>query len=158
MVVPAWHVDFLKQPLSLWIATTNLENIPEPVKCTGISFDPATDTFTCFAPKKFTDKAFKDLANNPVMALVGVELHTYEGYQYKGQYLSHRECTQEEVEYQHQHMKEFADILHSFGYSGPGFLKAYIHLPFLAFVFRATQVFDQSPKVGTGGEIKTGNA
>jgi len=156
MVVPAWHVDFLKQPLSLWIATTNLENVPEPAKCTGISFDPETDTFTCFVPSKFTEKTFQDLKENPIMTLVGVELHTYEGYQYKGQYLFQRECTQEEIDYQYRYMKEFTDILDSFGYSGPGYLKAYIHPPFVALIFRATQVFDQSPKVGTGGEIKTG--
>ena len=155
MVVPAWHVDFLKQPLSFWIATTNLDNIPEPAKCTGVFFDPASDTFTCFVPKKFTDKTFKDLEENPTMALVGVELHTYEGYQYKGQYISQRECTREEIEYQYKYMKEFTDILESFGYSSAGYLKAYIRPPFVALMFKVTQVFDQSPKVGTGGEIKT---
>jgi hypothetical protein len=155
MVVPEWHVDFLKQPLSFWIATTNLENIPEPAKCTGISFDHATDTFTCFVPLKFVTKALKDVEENPIMSLIGVELHTYEGYQYKGTYLFHRDCTQEEVEFQHRYLKEFTDILATFGYSAPGYLRAYIHPPFIAMVFRATQVFDQSPKVGTGGEIKT---
>lgn len=158
MVVPAWHVDFLKQPLSFWIATTNLDNVPEPAKCTGVLFDPESDTFTCFVPSKFTEKIFKDLEVNPVMALVGVELNTYEGYQYKGQYLSSRKCTAEEVDFQYKYMKEFTDILDSFGYSGPGYLKAYIHPPFLALTFRATQVFDQSPKVGTGGEIKSGKS
>ena len=155
MVVPAWHVDFLKQPLSFWIATTNLENVPEPAKCTGVSFDPATDTFTCFVPLKFTEKTFKDLEENPAISLVGVELHTYEGYQYKGQYISRRDCTRDEIEYQYKYMKEFTDILQSFGYSAAGYLKAYIHPPFVALTFKVTQVFDQSPKVGTGGEIKT---
>lgn len=158
MVVPAWHVDFLKQPLSFWIATTNLDNIPEPAKCTGIAFDPANDTITCFVPRKFLDKVFVDLKENPTISLVGVELHTYEGYQYKGQYISHRDCTSEEVDYQHKYMKEFTDILDSFGYSGAGYLKAYIHPPFVALSFKVTQVFDQSPKVGTGGEIKTGQS
>jgi hypothetical protein len=155
MIVPAWHVDFLKQPLSFWIATTNLENIPEPAKCTGVFFDPESDTFTCFVPQKFTHKTLKDLEENPTMALVGVELHTYEGYQYKGHYISRRECTREEIEYQYKYMKEFTDILESFGYSAAGYLKAYIHPPFVALLFKVTQVFDQSPKVGTGGEIKT---
>jgi hypothetical protein len=155
MVVPAWHAEFLKQPLSFWIATTNLENIPEPAKCTGILFEPESDTFTCFVPSKFTEKILQDLKENPIMSLVGVELHTYEGYQYKGHYIAKRDCTQDEVDYQYRYMKEFTDILESFGYSGAGYLKAYIHPPFVALIFRVTQVFDQSPKVGTGGEIKT---
>ena len=110
MVVPARHVDFLKQPLSFWMATASVDNIPEPIKCTGISFDPSTDTFTCFAPLKFAQIGLKHLQQNPVLSLVGVELHTYEGYQYKGPYLSHRDCTPQEVEFQHQYMKEFTDI------------------------------------------------
>jgi len=155
MVVPSWHVEFLKQPLSFWLATANLANVPEPVKCTGISFDPSTDTFECFVPSKFTKKAFDDLKENPILALVGVELHTYEGYQYKGPYLSSRDCTAEEVEHSYTHMKAFSEILDTFGYSGKGFFKAYVHPPFVAISFRAEQVFDQSPKVGTGGEIGT---
>jgi len=158
MVVPSRHVDFLKQPLSFWLATTNLANVPEPVKCTGIKFDPSTDTFTCFVPVKFTKKAFGDLKENPLLALIGVELHTYEGYQYKGPYISQRDCTAEEVDLQSKYMKDFTDILDSFGYSGSGFFNAYFHAPFVAISFRAEQVFDQSPKNGTGGEIGTKNS
>lgn len=153
MVVPSWHVEFLKQPLSFWLATASSDNIPEPIKCTGITFDPLTDTFTCFAPLKFARTGFEHLRKNPILALVGVELHTYEGYQYKGPYLSRRDCTPQEVEFQHQYMKEFTDILNSFGYSGAGYYKAYIQPPLVAITFQAAQVFDQSPKIGTGGEI-----
>jgi hypothetical protein len=153
MVVPPWHVDFLKQPLSFWLATASLENFPETIKCTGITFQPETDTFTCFAPLKFSGTGIKHLAENPVLALVGVHLHTYEGYQYKGPYIGRRECTDEEVAFQLSYMKELTGILHSFGYSGPGYYKAYMHAPFIAFSFKATHVFDQSPKNGTGGEL-----
>ncbi|MBA4055297.1 MAG: hypothetical protein C0490_11335 [Marivirga sp.] len=153
MIVPPWHVDFLKQPLSFWLATASLENVPETIKCTGIRFEPETDTFTCFAPLKFAETGFKHLAENPNLALVGVELHSYEGYQYKGPFISRRDCTEEEVAFQLAYMKEFTDILHSFGYSGPGYYKAYMQSPFVAFTFQAKQVFDQSPKNGTGGEL-----
>lgn len=153
MVVPSWHVEFLKQPLSFWLATASGDNVPEPIKCTGITFNPFTDTFTCFVPLKFAVTGFKHLQENPILALVGVELHTYEGYQYKGPYLSRRDCTPPEVEHVDRYMKEFTDILESFGYSGPGYYKAYIKPPFVAITFQATQVFDQSPKTGTGGEI-----
>ena len=153
MVVPSRHVEFLKQPLSFWLATASADNIPEPIKCTGITFDPLTDTFTCFAPLKFVQTGLKHLRENPTVALVGVELHTYEGYQYKGPYLSHRDCTPQEVEFQLQYMKEFTGVLGSFGYSVAGFHNAYFHPPFVAITFQATQVFDQSPRNGTGGEL-----
>lgn len=153
MVVPSWHVDFLKQPLSFWLATASLKNVPETIKCTGIRFEAETDTFTCFAPLKFSETGFKHLAENPILSLVGVDLYSYEGYQYKGVYISRRDCTAEEVAFQLSYMKEFTDILHSFGYSGPGYYKAYMHSPFIAFAFKVTQVFDQSPKNGTGGEL-----
>lgn len=153
MVVPSRHVDFLKQPLSFWLATASKDSIPEPIKCTGIAFDPLTDIFTCFAPLKFATKGIKHLQENPVISLVSVELHTYEGYQYKGPYLSHRDCTAHEVEFQVQYLKEFTDTLALFGYSASGFHNAYFHPPFVAILFQANQVFDQSPKNGTGGEL-----
>ena len=153
MVVPFTHVEFLKQPLSFWLATASADNTPEPIKCTGITFDPLTDTFTCFAPLKFAQTGFKHLQQNPIIALVGVELHTYEGYQYKGPYLSHRDCTPEEVEFQHQYLQDFTAVLESFGYSRTGFYGTYHQPPFVAITFRATQVFDQSPRNGTGGEL-----
>lgn len=153
MVVPDRHVEFLKQPLSFWLATASVDNIPEPIKCTGIAFEPSTEIFTCFAPLKFVHTGLKQLQQNPIVALVGVELHTFEGYQYKGPYLSHRDCTPEEVEFQLGYLKEFTTLLGTFGYSTPGFYGAYYHPPFVAIMFKAMQVFDQSPKNGTGGEL-----
>ena len=153
MIVPDRHVEFLKQPLSFWLATTNKTNMPEPLKCTGIRFDPLTDIFTCFVPRKFTETAFNHLSENPVISLVGVDVHSYEGYQYKGDYLAHRDCTKEEETCQAHYMQEFCAILESFGYSGSGFYQTYMRPPFVAITFKATQVFDQSPKVGTGGQI-----
>jgi hypothetical protein len=153
MIVPASHVTFLKKPLSFWLATASLKNIPEPVKCTGIKFDPANDVFTCFAPLKFMTNAFSHLKENPIIALVGVDVHSYEGYQYKGHYLSQRECTVEEVDFQNRYMKEFTDILETFGYSGRKIYDSYLHPPFVAINFQVTQIFDQSPKTGTGEQI-----
>lgn len=153
MVVPASHVEFLSRPLSFWLATASAKNIPEPVKCTGIKFDPDKDLFTCFAPLKFMTKAFNHLKENPMVTLVAVDVHSYEGYQYKGQYLSQRECTTDEIDFQNRYMKDFTDILESFGYSGKDIYDSYLHPPFVAIDFQATQVFDQSPKTGTGEQI-----
>jgi hypothetical protein len=155
MVVPEAHIEFLKQPLSFWLATASLENIPEPIKCTGIKFDSATDIFTCFVPLKFMSKGFKYLEENPTIALVVVDVHSYEGYQYKGHYLSHRDCTPEEEEFQYQYMKAFTNILETFGYSGQDIYDSYMYAPFVAINFQAVQVFDQSPKKGTGEQIAT---
>jgi hypothetical protein len=153
MVVPSSHVEFLSRPLSFWLATASAKNFPEPVKCTGIKFNPDKDLFTCFAPLKFMTKAFNHLKENSMVTLVAVDVHSYEGYQYKGQYLSHRECTTEEIDFQNRYMKDFTDILGSFGYSGKEIYDSYVQAPFVAIDFQATQVFDQSPKTGTGEQI-----
>jgi hypothetical protein len=154
MVIPEAHVEFLKLPLSFWLATSSLDNIPEPIKCTGIRFDPGSDVLTCFVPMKYALKGLEHVAENSLVSLVAVELHTYEGYQYKGQYFSHRECTPEEVAFQRTYMAELTSILESFGYSGAGFFSAYFLPPFVAITFQVREVFDQSPKPGTGGQIK----
>lgn len=154
MVVPAWHIPFLKLPLSFWLATVGEEHIAEPVKCTGVRFAASEEVFTCFLPEKFMKNAYRHLESNLSVSLVGVELHTYEGYQYKGDYLSHRPCNEEEVLYQTAYMHEFTDTLAKFGFSSDRMFNAYFHPPFIALDFRVRQVFDQSPRIGTGGEIK----
>ncbi|MBL0744564.1 hypothetical protein [Chryseolinea lacunae] len=152
-MVPASHVEFLKQPLSFWLATTGLNNISEPIKCTGIVFDPATEIFTCFVPEKFMTIGFEHLRENPVLALVVTELHSFESYQYKGNYLAWRRCTEDEVEFQRGYMEAFSDILGSFGHSKQGLYGAYFHIPVLALTFQVTHVFDQSPRSGTGEKV-----
>ena len=108
MVVPASHVEFSEDSPCLFGSPLQvLNNVPEPIKCTGVKFDPLTDTFTCFAPLKFAQNGLTHLQENPVISLVGVELHTYEGYQYKGPYISHRDCTPEEVEFQLGYYERF---------------------------------------------------
>ena len=153
-MVPPSHVAFLKLPLSFWLATSSLENIPEPIKCTGVKFDPDTEVFTCFIPLRFMNVGFQHLRENPVIALVVTEVHSFESYQYKGNFLSYRPCTEAEVDFQLKYMEEFSDILGSFGHSKMGLYNAYFkYRPIIALDFQVTQVFDQSPRAGTGEKV-----
>jgi hypothetical protein len=50
-------------------------------------------------------------------------------------------------------MESFTDKLRAFGYSKEGLYRIYFSQPSIAFEFNVTEVYEQSPRKGTGGKI-----
>jgi hypothetical protein len=153
MIVPSSHIELLQRPLSYWIGTAGSDRVPEVIKSMSIIFDPAIEQFTCFVSEKYAAKTLQNLSVNPAISLVGVDVPTYEGYQYKGKYVLHRSCTEKEELMQVQARERFTDLLEGYGYSKSGFSKIFFNQPSIAIVFLVAEVFEQIPKKGTGGRL-----
>lgn len=158
MIVPASHIELLQRPLSYWIGTAGSDHVPEVIKCMLAIFDPAIEQFTCFVSEKYAAKTLQNLIVNPAITLVGVDVPTYEGYQYKGKYVLHRPATGDEELMQAKASEGLFDILGSYGYSKSGFAKIFFEQPSIAIVFMVAEVFEQSPKKGTGGRLSNINS
>jgi hypothetical protein len=154
MIIPSRHIALLKQPLfSFWIGTASPDLVPEVIKCTGVILDDITEEFTCFIGAKFAEKSLRNLASNAAITLLSANISTYEGYQYKGRYAGSHSCTEEEVLFQERYMDAFTTALALFGYSKEGFHKLYFLQPSIAIKFKVEEVYEQSPRKGTGGKI-----
>jgi hypothetical protein len=155
VIIPVQHLAFLKDILfSFWIGTASRDLIPEVIKCTGVLHNEAMpERLTCFAGTRHADQSLKNLQENPAITLVGAHVGTYEGYQYKGVLICSRPCLPAEVQLQEQYMESFTSALGKFGYSKEGLYKIYFAQPSMAFEFHVTEVYEQSPRKGTGGKI-----
>lgn len=155
MIIPLLHRAFLKDPLfSFWIGTAGRDLIPEVIKCTGVIYDDtAPEHLTCFVGAKYAELSQKNLGENPVITLVGAHVETYEGYQYKGSLVRSRPCLPAEVLLQEQYMESFTATLGALGYSKEGLYRIYFSQPSIAFEFNVTEIYQQSPRKGTGGKI-----
>lgn len=84
---------------------------------------------------------------------MGAHTGTYDGYQYKGTFIRSRPCTEDEVMLQSQYMESFTQILSEFGYSKEGLYRLYFSQPSIAIEFKVHEVYDQTPRKGTGEKI-----
>jgi hypothetical protein len=155
MVISPSHVALLEDPMfSFWIGTAGRDHIPEVVKCMGVIVDPVSDRLTCFAGAILANKSLLNLQENPAVTLVGASVLTYEGYQYKGTFINSRFCTAEDILFQENYMRIFTSNLAELGYSEDGLYKLYFSQPSVAIEFRVMEIYEQSPRKGTGEKVK----
>ncbi len=152
--MPAAHLTILSERLAFWIANCNLEAVPDVVRCNGIVPPTTLETITFFISEKFSDKFRATLSKNSKLAFMGCSLYTFESYQYKGTFLDMRICTQEEEEIQRIYMDAFTDAIEDIGLSKIKFYKAYYHQPSYAITMSVSEVFEQTPRKGTGNAVK----
>jgi len=152
MNIPS-YISILSQPLGFWIANCNANNVPEVVRCMGLA--PVTDPeqLTVFIPEVWSHLFVANLATGKKITFMATSVPTYESYQYKGEYLSFRPCTEQEVALQRMYLDGFGDEIVKVGLSKARFSQSFFHQPSLAITFRITDVFDQTPYKGTGAQV-----
>jgi hypothetical protein len=152
MNTPA-YISILSQPLAFWIANCNAQNIPEIVRCMGLAPVDFPEQLTVFIPEIWSYQFVANLATGKKITFLATSVPTYKSYQYKGEFLSLRACTESEITDQRQYLKVFTDEVARLGLSEPMFYQSYFHQPSLAVTFSVTEVFDQTPYKGTGIQI-----
>jgi hypothetical protein len=157
-VIPIEHSVKIMDPLFYpWIGTADAANIPEIVKCICAKVSMDLQRITCFIGTKEGERTLSNLTKNPRMTLLIASALTYEAYQYKGAFIKSRPCTEEEALFQKTFKDEF--MIHPpklFGiehFSEEGFSKMYFATPSVAVEFRVEEIFEQTPKKGTGEKI-----
>ncbi|OQP64245.1 hypothetical protein A3860_19910 [Niastella vici] len=147
------YISILSQPLAFWIANCNANNVPEVVRCYGVAPIDSPEQLTIFIPEIWSAQFVANLGAGKKVTLSGTSVPTYESYQYKGEFLSIRACTEDEMVYQHQYMDKFSDEVEKIGLPKLMCYNAFFHQPSLAVTFRLMEVFDQAPHKGTGIQL-----
>lgn len=152
--LPAYYA-ILSQPLSFWATNCDERGVPEIIRCCGISYLPDACQLTFFVGQQLSRIFVANTKANPHISLMGASLYTFESYQYKGRFAGLRPCTEEEIEFQRRYVDVFADTLLDVGYDWKKELvfKAFFHLPAIAIQFDVKEVFEQTPRAGTGMQV-----
>ena len=99
-------------------------------------------------------KTVDNLKANKLVNLSCTNIFTTESYQLKGKVLSIKPATEEDNESIKTYIKEFDAAAAMVGFR-PGLIADNLpHIPAIVIEFVVDQVFDQTPKVGTGKTVE----
>ncbi|WP_224995796.1 hypothetical protein [Cesiribacter sp. SM1] len=104
-------------------------------------------------PEQYARTFFKNVAENRKISVLCASVFSYEAYQVKGIYLGFRPSTPEEAEYQKNYFYGFSRSMLDIGVKSGLFFADYYQEPSLAIRMKSEEVYDQTPKVGTGNKI-----
>lgn len=93
--------------------------------------------------------------SNGKIALSVGQVPSHESYQFKGEYRSHRQATEEEGQEVYSALQRFGSGVVALGFP-PEMLEMFNDLrvlPAIAVTFEVNEIFEQTPKPGTGNKI-----
>jgi len=138
---------------ALWMAACNQTGQTVIARLSGVI--PRIDqAVTCFVPAKFSRDMLSALNQNPNVAVVAASTQTFESYQFKGRYQSHRNATPEECEIQTQNLLAFSNAAALLKLPAEACFNAYFDDNFIALEILQENVYEQTPKEGTGLKIQ----
>ena len=147
------YTDHFSATLALWISTASPTLVPEIARAGGIIVHPEADEITILVPEKFCIVTLENLEHSNAMSLLAANINTYICYQFKGFFMGSGPCTAAEDSLQLKYLDAFTDILTRMGYDKENYFKAYHHQPSVALTFKPLEVYEQTPKTGTGNRI-----
>jgi len=151
MLQPYLHL--LLQPAAFWVANCDSNNVPDLARSSGLAPITEENEITFYLPVAFAGQFMQNAKHNPHVTLSVTSVPTYESYQFKGTISAVREGTVEEGEKQREYLVGFSNLLDTIGYPGTLFFKAYFHQPAWAITLTVTDIFVQTPRKGTGGQV-----
>lgn len=147
-------VSVCQSPLSsLWSGSYSPDHKIEIIRLSGALVAEDRLHVDLFVPSRYASLYLRNVAVHPRVSLMFSHTHTFEAFQVKGDFLSWRPCTPEEVSYQRSYMQGFAENLVSIGLPNGMKIYAYFEEPAIAMRLQAREVYEQTPKSGTGNRI-----
>jgi len=137
---------------AVWLSCCNNDNRPLIARLSSINIIDS-ETICCCIPAKFAAELLPALVKNQPVAVLAACTKTFDSYQVKGFIESVHQLPQEETAEQKNMLELFSTALIKQGFSAPNFFKAYVDDEFVAVVIKVDDVFDQTPRQGTGFKI-----
>lgn len=138
---------------SIWLGSCVPEQSTDIMRLTGARLAEDKLHLDLFVPVQFTETFFNNLQENQKISFLCSSTRTFEAYQVKGIYLGHRACTQEEIRYQQAYMEGFTQNLVAIGVKAGLAFANYYQEPTIAIRMRSEEIYEQTPKAGTGKKV-----
>jgi hypothetical protein len=147
------YAELLSLPLSYWAASADAQNMPEMARVFSLLPVDDSNEITFFIPEKYSETFLANLEINPALSLMGCSVITFESYQFKGNFKRIRASTKEEHAMQMDYLDKFTDLILEIGFSKEDYYNAFASDSSLAITFEVTDIFEQTPRVGTGESV-----
>ena len=136
-----------------WTSIVGKNGVCDMARVSGFGIDEDSEHVTFFLPEKFFKHIEPDLLPGSNISLLMVSVKNFESYQVKGNYTSHVNCTEENIDYFRLKVLKTIDIIDEMGLSGQGVFGYLLEQPSIAVTFRCTENFLQTPLPGTGTKL-----
>ena len=152
-MIPEKYVDFAHGPRMMFVGSRNAKSRPTATWAFGALADGEKGTITVFIPEIEGAQTFENLAENGRASLVLADATSHETYQFKGQHLETRPCTEDDYAVQKIFISKLIAYLEPYGY-GENIWSRFEHKPAKAVSFQVEDIFVQTPGPGAGEKIE----
>lgn len=97
-------------------------------------------------------RSLANMRDNQWIAFVIVDIMSAECYQFKGKFISAINLDEQDMVLFDQYMKGFDDLVEAIGLNR-GLIDAYPHSSMIGITMEVQEIFEQTPKKGTGQKI-----
>lgn len=104
-----------------------------------------------FFDGKTAGRVMQNMEQNQMVSIVMCSF-TFESYQFKGKSIRWAEATPSELQQVDEYLKRFMENMRGFGLA-VDFVYNYPHSLMMALLMEVTDVFEQTPKIGTGQKV-----
>ncbi len=136
-----------------WTATVGNNNICELSRVSGFIIEDDGEHITFFLPLQLFKLIEPTLKKNANMSFLMVSVESFESYQIKGKYVSHKPCPEEDVDLYGIKIMRVIDIVSGMGLNGNKVFGYLLEQPSIAITMHCSEMYEQTPKPGTGGKI-----
>jgi hypothetical protein len=152
MIIPNQLKDHLRGPRFSYLGTRDKDFNCDLVRAFASSVT-GHDTVKFFIAELTAAQTLDNLRSNKIVTLSVTNVFTSESYQMKGKVLNVGPASGEEMEVIAQYIDEFEDTVLAAGFQKGLVKDNFVYHPALAIEFVVENLFDQSPKVGTGQQV-----
>jgi hypothetical protein len=137
-----------------WVSNCSPSGVPDLVRTSGTRVEPGHEHLVAYVPVPYGQLLIANLVPGGKLALLLADVHSNLSFQFKGRLVSHRPSNGEELAFQRRYVEDFCREIEKQGMVGWELLfPVYFRQPSLALVMRVEEVYEQTPKAGTGERI-----
>jgi hypothetical protein len=152
IMIPDDILVFLKRQLFLHVGSRDSKLRPREIMAWGIAVGDDKKSISILIPESTAEKTLGNFQQNGRVALTCVNLPSHDTYQFKGAYVSHRKCSEQENDSMDPYMAAYGEILKTIGMSGE-FLSPVAYKPAIEVKINVEEIFVQTPGPNAGNKI-----
>jgi hypothetical protein len=138
---------------ALWLSNAGPNRQPDVVRLLAVRVEPDREHLTALVPLPQGQGVLDNLAVTPKLSFLFALILGTRSYQLKGTYVSHRPCTEAEVAFGRDYLTRFSQVLVGQGFAPEKAFAAYFSPSGVALTMRIEEMYEQTPRPGTGGKV-----
>jgi len=147
--------DFMSAKcFAIMMGSRNADLQPSMQRAFGVMLSDDGSNISAFLPKALSNKVLVNLNTNGRAAITVGNPNTHQTLQFKGQYISSHDSTEADMQEVYQNLGGFGEFVGNvFGEEALNYMKNFNIFPMITVTFKVEDIFDQTPRPGTGQKI-----